>query len=64
MDRQARIDAEVDACTECRGGDFPKRSDCDGCIAAVDEEIAGEMLAANAEGERIAAITAAILPGG
>lgn len=46
MDRQARIDAEIDACTECRGGAFPKRADCDGCTAAVDDEIAAEAEAA------------------
>lgn len=41
-DRQERIDAAIRACTECEGRDFPKRSDCDGCTAAVDEEIANE----------------------
>lgn len=38
-DRQTRIDETIAACTECGGRDFPKRSDCDGCIDAVDEEI-------------------------
>lgn len=38
--RQDRIDAAIAACTECGGFDFPKRSDCDGCTNAVDEEIA------------------------
>lgn len=39
-DRQARIDAEIDACTECNRRGFSKRPDCDGCTAAVDEAIA------------------------
>jgi hypothetical protein len=45
MNRQDRIDAEIDACTECGGLGFPKRSDCDGCIAKVDEDIAAEKAA-------------------
>lgn len=40
--RQARIDAAIDACTNCGSYEFPKRPDCDGCISAVDEEIAHE----------------------
>jgi hypothetical protein len=43
-DRQDRIDAAIRACTEC-GGQFPKRYDCDGCTAAVDEEIEAERMA-------------------
>jgi hypothetical protein len=43
--RQDRIDAAVRACTECGGRwEFPKRYDCDGCIAAVDEEIEAERM--------------------
>ena len=39
-DRQALIEAEIEACTECGHRlEFPKRSDCDGCIAAVDERL-------------------------
>ena len=34
--RQEMIEAEIDACTECRH----KRPDCDGCIDAVDTLIA------------------------
>jgi hypothetical protein len=41
--RQERIDAAIAACTHCGGRGFPKRSDCDGCTAAVDEEIASEI---------------------
>lgn len=43
-DRQARIDATIAACTECNRPGFSKRPDCDGCTAAVDEEIAAEVL--------------------
>lgn len=41
--RQTRIDETIAACTECDGSDFPKRSDCDSCINAVDEEIRNEI---------------------
>jgi hypothetical protein len=45
-DRQDRIDAAIRACTECGGRwEFPKRYDCDGCAAAVDEEIEAERMA-------------------
>jgi uncharacterized OB-fold protein len=40
IDRQAMIEEYIAACTECGGRDFPKCSDCEGCIAAVDEQIA------------------------
>jgi hypothetical protein len=38
--RQQMIEAYIASCTECGRRDFPKRSDCDGCIAAVDEDSA------------------------
>lgn len=41
-DRQDRIDAEIEACTGCGSWEFPKRSNCVDCIAAVDERIADE----------------------
>lgn len=52
MLRLDRIYAAIEACTECGGRDFPKHSDCDGCTAAVDEELAAEDLGAcpNCEG--------------
>ncbi len=61
--RQERIDDAIAACRECGGREFPKRSDCDGCIAAVDEEIASETTEANSEGDRIASITREIARG-
>jgi uncharacterized OB-fold protein len=61
MDRQARIDEMIAACTECGSLGFPKRSDCDGCIAAVNEEIAAEE---DSYGDRLSAITVAIATGG
>lgn len=54
MDRQARIDEVIAACTECGGRDFPMRPDCDGCINAVDDEIASELAG---WADRISAIT-------
>lgn len=41
-ERQARIEAAISACTECGGREFPKRSDCDGCTAAVDDAMEEE----------------------
>lgn len=55
-DRQARIDEAIDACTECGRYRFPKRPNCDGCTAAVDDEIAREGLATASEADRIMAI--------
>lgn len=43
-DRQDRIDAEIEACTGCGSREFPKRSNCADCIAAVDGQIANEAL--------------------
>lgn len=58
MDRQARIDEAIADCAECGARwEFPKRPDCDGCTAAVDDEIAAEALAGDSEADRIAAIT-------
>ena len=42
MGRQARIDAAIDACTECNRQGFRSCPDCYGCVAAVDEMIAAE----------------------
>lgn len=42
MDRQAMIDETIAACEHCGSHEFPKRSDCDGCTAAVDDEIAAK----------------------
>lgn len=64
MDRQTRIDETIDACTECGSRwEFPKRADCDGCTAAVDDEIARDALAGSSEADRIAAITRDIARG-
>ena len=60
IDRQAMIDEYIDACENCGGREFPKRHDCDGCIAAADEEI--ERLEA-AQADRFSGITAAISTG-
>lgn len=57
MSRADRIYETIAACTECGGREFPKRSDCDGCTALVDEEIAAEAASPGAEADRIWAIT-------
>jgi len=43
MDRQAMIDEAIEECSECGRQGFSKRADCDGCTAAVDEEIAAAL---------------------
>ena len=60
MSREDRIAEAIAECTECGGREFPKVSDCDGCTAAVDDQIAEEARAASAKGDRIMAITRAI----
>lgn len=51
MDREALIEAEIEACPECgRRDGFPKLWDCEDCIAAVDERLCEDA-------DRISAIT-------
>ena len=57
MSRENRIAATIAACTECGQRDFPKHSDCDGCTALVDDEMAAEAAAPQAEADRLLAIT-------
>ena len=61
VNRQALIEEYIDACRECGGREFPKRHDCDGCIAAADEEIERRGVAA---ADRFSRITAEIAAGG
>jgi len=48
-EREQMIEDYVSECRECGSREFPKRRDCDGCTAAVDEELARRAIVA---GER------------
>jgi uncharacterized OB-fold protein len=53
-ERDDMIYETVRKCGGCGSREFPRRSDCESCIAAVDEWIASQT---SAEADRIAAIT-------